>query len=431
MSNEEHRLPKIVEDVPMMMSVPMRTSMAPAMSVSSFPVNQKPTPSRLVGAESKEDSKISRTVTGSPWKVSKALAIPYCYKLERTHIVVPNASSLVVSERITDCLYRQSIFATYDDNEVCIFLLLHVDIRMECGRTGKSGILGISARVAAYEFFLYSCVVQILAKAETRDCFTFSVRLWEVDEQVVVEIQRSSGCSFSYHQTAKAILRAAKFGSSPMKAPPLSIPRCVPQLPGVEWDSCTAEGLEIVGKSLKQGSRLDAQLLAMESLVQLTEASKCRAFCAKSILSSDSELLSSILSLIKTSRMKEAEDNEFSTEITEEHLKKMHHHALTILANCLQCGQQSCELSVAVQGLPELTCDAILNALVRDLAAASSKPHDATDACRCLQALCGACADTKERVLQLGAAGFVSDAKHFRHALLEKECAILMRELEE
>lgn len=389
-NDNEQRRTKTVEDtppmrsVPMMMSVPMMPSMAPMIPLRGSTMYQKPSPS----LEPYLDSKFQGSVAAAPWKVSKPLAIPSYYKLERTHIYVPNASSLKVSERIADFLRTESIAAIFDDK-------------------------------------------QALAKAETSRCLKFAVRLWEAKDQVVVEVQRTSGCCFLYQQTAKAVLCAAKYGSAHSKAPPLTIPRCVPQIPEAAWEECTADELEIACASLKKGNRMDAHLLAIESLVQLTEATKCRAFCAKNILSAGSELLSTVLSLIQSSRVEDrnSEDDEFFTDMEEEHLKIMHRHSLTILANCLQVTQQSGELTAAVQNLPELTCESTLTALVKDMSTASIKPHDAAAACRCLQALCKSEA-AKQRVLQLGGAGHVSAAAHHcRHAHLEEECSILLGEL--
>lgn len=210
------------------------------------------------------------------------------------------------------------------------------------------------------------------------------------------------------------------------------MPKCVPQLPDSEWEACTADGLEIAVHSLKQVHRWDAHLLAIESLVQLTEkTSKCRAFCAKNILSKDSELLCTILSLIQCSRMKDSEEfNSNSTNTAkEQHLQVMHRHALVILANCLQILELSGDLAAALNDVPELTCDATLQALVSDMSTAASKPHDAAAACRCLHLLCRCCTDSKQRVLQLGAADHVSAALQCRHAILQKECALLMRDL--
>lgn len=266
-----------------------------------------------------------------------------------------------------------------------------------------------------------------IARAETSGSLKFAVRLWEAKGELVVEVQRTSGCCFLYQQTAKAVMQAAKFGSAPAKAArSLPIPRSIPRLPDMEWESSTVEGIQLACETLKEDNRLDAHVFAIESLVQISEASKCRAFCARNILSADSELLSTLLSLIQCSRMEDAE--ELSTSTAQERVRMMHRHALTILANCLAFMHESGGLPTALQDLPELTCDATLSALVQAVAIANSEPHDAAAACRCLQALCQG-SEIKQRVVQLGASRHVSAAQRCRHVILQDECTRLMRDL--
>ena len=188
--------------------------------------------------------------------------------------------------------------------------------------------------------------------------------------------------------------------------------------------------------SFKQANRLDAHMLAAESLVQLSEASKCRVFCAKKILSADnnSGLLSTLLSLVQCSRMNnegdEEEEEEVYSVMEETHFRLMHRHALTVLANCLSAVRESGELQDLLADLPELTSDSMVQALVQDLSLARDKPHEATAACRCLQALCCCSDDCKAKVVDLGAKPLVNAAQHqCRHALLEAEASKLMQDL--
>ena len=117
--DEQQRRPKIVEDGPVMRSVAMMPSMAPMIPLRSFPVLHKPSPCQHEALEPFLDSKAAPVVACSPWKVSKALAIPSYYKMERTHIFVPDGSPLEVSERIADCFFKESIAATFDNKQVC------------------------------------------------------------------------------------------------------------------------------------------------------------------------------------------------------------------------------------------------------------------------------------------------------------------------
>jgi len=290
-----------------------------------------------------------------------------------------------------------------------------------------------------------SCFIrasQCIARAETQHGLKFAVRIWKSkDGQVVAETQRTAGCCFLYQQTAKAILRAAKYGPSssgdssiPSLAARkcLSVPKCVPQLPASAWEECTKEDLDNACASFQQGNRLDAHMLAAESLVLLSEASKCKVFCAKKILNPNSELLSTLLSLIQCSRMSEkalAEEDEASS-MEQEHFRLMHRHALVVLANCLSAVQESGELQACLANLPDLTSDNTIKALVDDLSWAKTKPHESVAACRCLQALCSSSDECKNKLVRMGGKPMLSAAKQqCSHALLEAEASKLMQDL--
>ena len=281
---------------------------------------------------------------------------------------------------------------------------------------------------------------QCIARAETQQCLKFAVRLWSSSikecQQIVVEVQRTAGCCFLYQETAKAILRAAKNGSGSTTGPTfcssrksLPMPKCLPQIPDSVWEECTRDDLDNACSLLKPGNRLDAHMLAAESLVQLSEASKCRAFCAKAILSPKCELLSTLVSLVQCPRVKDHEgDKIFSMEET--HFQLMHRHALSILANCLGVLQESGELTDFLADLPELTNISTIQALMNDLQLAQTQPHDAAAACRCLQALCRGSDQCKNALIHMGAKPMAMAAKHLcRHAVLESEASKLMQDL--
>ena len=210
------------------------------------------------------------------------------------------------------------------------------------------------------------------------------------------------------------------------------MPKCVPQLPPSAWEECTKEDLEYACATFQKGNRLDAHMLAAESLVQLSEAAKCKVFCAKTILNPNSELLSTLLSLIQSSRMSEKVrafgDDEVS-DMEQEHFRLMHRHALVVLANCLDAVRESGELQARLADLPELSSDNTVNALVGDLSCAKAKPHDAAAACRCLRALCSL-DECKNKLVRMGGKPVLSAAKHqSSHALLEAEASKLMQDL--
>jgi hypothetical protein len=139
-NNDKQRRPKIVEDVPTMMSVAMMPSMAPPIPLRVSAPFLKP------ALEPYHDSKVKVSrlppvVEGAPWKVSKPLAIPSYYQLDRTHVYVPDASSLEVSERIADCLRKNSIAATFDDKQVCNAIRRGRNNRYRYRKSDVNGVL--------------------------------------------------------------------------------------------------------------------------------------------------------------------------------------------------------------------------------------------------------------------------------------------------
>lgn len=121
-NNEEQRLSalKVTEDGPMMRSVaimsPPSSGMLHRPDRLSFPEAKKPifqkpfqTKQTIVNP--------SKPVEETPWKVTKALPIPPHYRMDRSHTKVSDTAQ-VVSKRISDCLFRESISATYDNEQV-------------------------------------------------------------------------------------------------------------------------------------------------------------------------------------------------------------------------------------------------------------------------------------------------------------------------
>jgi hypothetical protein len=239
-----------------------------------------------------------------------------------------------------------------------------------------------------------------------------------------VEIQRSSGCSFLYQQIAKKILEAADPSRSVAKqggfrAPP-PLPRSLPPIPDAEWEANTCEGIEHATNAFRSngGKRLDAHLLAIESLVHLSEGCKCKRACAEAVLRADGPILPHVVSLIQFTP-------EGLNSYTDETEALMHRHAVNLLANCLETIQSvTGDIAATLEKLPELTSDDMLHALLREMDV--DRPHDAAAACRCLTALlAGRSADLKDRALRMGARDAATAVSRCRHALLEMESAKL------
>jgi len=139
-NNNETRRPRIVEDGPTFNSVPMMPAMvAPSMPLRTAPL--MPTKHAVQQWDPQVQSYVDRkplAETTAPWEVSKALAMPSYYQLERTHVTVPDATSIEVSERIAKCLCQESIAATFDNKQVS---LLESDGEIDADATPKRRIM--------------------------------------------------------------------------------------------------------------------------------------------------------------------------------------------------------------------------------------------------------------------------------------------------
>lgn len=261
---------------------------------------------------------------------------------------------------------------------------------------------------------------------ETSNCLKLCVRLWKhKQDKIIVECQRSAGCCYLFQQTAKAILRAANAEScEPVTSLPL--PKSVPAVPLDVWEQATIEDIALACESLRS-KRLDAHIMALESLMQLSVAAKCRLICAKQVLSSEcgSEILDILVGLIQCSNSKS--EDKYLTDMEKDQAALMRRYALIVLGNCLGSIEQAGDLNHTVSNLPELTSELTIRALTNDVFQACSKPHEAAAACRLLRALAQTgCAAVSCDQLR-SAARFAAET--CRHAALEEESRKLINDL--
>lgn len=364
---------------------------------SQVPAMQMPPPMPFRGAVNVAPSKIAPTnqstktsaPVGKAWKVSQLRPVPSFYKLERTHLKIDDASVEEIASRIADCLRQESVYATFNDEEATV-------------------------------------------EAETHDGVTFTTCLFAGDNKVIVELQRQSGCCYLFHQTAKTVLRAAKGMDQPQRRS-YPVPPSVPRCSDAEEKECLEKGLELA-RDLLHKDRLDAHMLAMESLTCLSRSSKCQCLVAKAILCGP--LLETIVSLIECWSIcaeNAAVSEEEKGEVEGNHCASMHRLAISVLANCLSVLESEGELeSVLVQRREHLCSPSLLMALVEELRRAEQRPHDATEAARCLQPLLRSCPECKPRIMEcdgLTAASIAYDAGVSSHANLQKECQSLKLEI--
>ncbi|GKY96394.1 hypothetical protein MPSEU_000599000 [Mayamaea pseudoterrestris] len=389
---------KIVEDAPRMRSVSMMTA-----SPSSTLIREAPSLVKRYGSVPQEliTAKSPPVVQAAPakvsslppsWTVSSLPCVPLYYQLERTHVKI-SAEPAVVAQRVSDCLRDQSTSAIYHDD-------------------------------------------QASADVETCDNVSFTVRLWksQEDNQVIVEVQRTSGCCYLFHQACKAVLRAA-MGEPITKQPvTFTLPKCIPQETEAERLACLEESLSICS-GLLQNERMDAHLMALETLVKLSKCCRLQGSAARCILSSG-DLLHTLVFLIQASSLSsrtEADANR--TDAEQEHLVLMNRLAMTVLANCLSVLQEEGKEETKSALQADITSDTTLLALIDRVAHCDKRPHDACQAVRCLQKLVllknNNC---KQRALALGLANHADFAKQFgdhRHLQLSAESQKLLNQLKD
>lgn len=336
----------IVPEMPQMRSVLIRSSVEPAMpGRNSFGVSAKTAP-----WIQNPSTKIAVVGVRSSWKPVNVPKLPELYPLERSHVSIPDADAVEIAMRIADCLRKESIAATFEENK---------------------------------------------AVAETSCHTQFYVKLFEDEHQLVVEVQRRTGCSYVFHQCSKAVLRAAKGQESRRDTPQFTIPDSIRKSEQLDKVNAYEEALEHSFDLLKK-ERVDAQLLGMQSLIKLSE---------------QAPLGDRVTVIINHVHERPADDDEFGTMLRRD--------ALTVLANSLVENQP-----------PELLSDELLRVLIADLT--DSDLHTAHQAARCLTAICQ-CRPLKQLLTKMGASPATEMAKEeglLRHKLLEREAQLLQLELE-
>mmetsp|Transcript_12137 Transcript_12137/g.29481 ORF Transcript_12137/g.29481 Transcript_12137/m.29481 type:complete len:374 (+) Transcript_12137:169-1290(+) len=369
MSHNER--PQVVEDKPQMRSMMVMSAAPMIPRAAPIASRNKMAPPQLTKAPKIEAS--------SGWSVHSLSPLPPIYCLERTHLNVDDSVDNV-ADRIADCLRSESIASTFRKDEN-------------------------------------------LVEAETSDGVTFFVRLWQGQKKntVLVEVQKSSGCCYSYCQAAKAVLRAAKGLRTPAKRRTFSIPPSVPRVSQEECETATREGLELAEQLLGK-QQIDSNLMAIESLNHLSKPCPTQCLVARSILTGPF-LRGKLLSLVES----DSTDASFD-EVEKEHVTLMRRYAFSILSNCFAALEQSGELVEMLQKQEELTSTEVVSALVRQVAAAGNSPHDAYQAAKCLRTLLAASDETKRKAADLNAFETISQARHMgvcRHAALEDACTRL------
>jgi len=344
-----------------------------------------------------------------PWRVTKVP--PAIYPIERTHEVLHHVPPLVVADRVAACLRELSIGAAYDHRDA-------------------------------------------ICRAELDDLTRFNIRLFGDNDDIILELQRRSGSSLTFHNAAQIILLSAKGrhpknpipkGCSPCWSLRAAKYRCCHESKAGEEGRRVSEDGSIEGSirggdlamvdCLLRKNMLDARLLAMESLRYLTDENSSGAdtstAVAQVILCGSDEqsvnIRDALFSLVVNGTLDNDGCNRCPCDcgiIDDKYNHAMHETALVVLANAL-----GILLKDGRKDPGKLVCcseatQELLVALCEDIADAEEKPTDAYQALRCMfelvQTSNSAKLDAKSRgVLTLIEAMQGSGICH--HRLMEEE----------
>lgn len=264
--------------------------------------------------------------------------------------------------------------------------------------------------------------MQNLLLAETQDCVKFAVRLFTCNGAVVVEVQRTAGCSFAFREAAKSVLRSAKGLPRVAATKRSSFPSAVPRRSLEVLQQCVKDDYDIA-YSMLQSEKYDSQMLGLESLEKMTSSCEAVGVAAKSVLSCD--CLRQLLSLLDA-----------HMDLAMEDMKDSHSHilrrkALAVLANACAGLEQADLAQILATNDHDLKTRSFLDMLVSTLRDAAGRPHDAVLAARCLKSLLVS-KEVEETIVEMSAMEVASSAYSagcHSHELLETESKYLMDRL--
>jgi len=318
----------LIRQSPTMMAAPSPLQL-PKMPAVSTPVISKPSEAKC------------------NWELGTVPKIPELYHVGRSRVTVSNCEGREIASRISECLRQQSLSVTFEENT---------------------------------------------AVCETSNHTKFIVKIFEDDEQFIVEVQRRTGCSFTCQKLSRAILGAAK-GSKAAPAPrTFTVPCSVLKREQEREAKAREEDIKNALRLIKQ-EKYDVQMLGMSALINIT---------AKNDISMEESSFDFLSKYILS--------QEFDHENT---LSKLRLDALTVLANLLT--QKSIHAQFVID-------NNFLQTLVTDLV------HDnlnvAFQAARCMTAICRFYPTLKSNIASFGATTAIDQAYEdglARHKLLESE----------
>jgi len=404
-------------------------SMPNPMSQKSFlPLSlPMPMPGKLIRATSidKERGALpSSSSTSSPstsphhrWIIQELRELPSDYILVRTNLYVKRQddecinSPQLIANRICQTLKSLSI-TVIDDNDNDSISTANVFV--DYGSVEEENIL-----------FL-----------ETQNNVKFAIRLFSSrshnnsNDMIVVEIQRTSGCTFEFRDAAKAILRSAankqkmiKPGKA-KKTRQFTIPLSLPKRSKEDLAKCIQNDFKIAYQMI-HSPKYYTQVLGLESMEQMTRSStnnnnmnmnntsscvdEVKYVVARSILGrgrgeadcdkNNFDCLKQLLLLLDTTSSSTTRDHHHlrTSRQSSSSLLLLRRKVLTVLANSLEAVNSNTITTTTVDDSPTNNNDlaiilktnnnSFLSVLLSTIQETSTRPHDAFQAVRCLRYL--------------------------------------------
>ena len=287
--------------------------------------------------------------------------IPMFYPIEKTHVIINNTPPSIITSNISNHLKNHSIAHNVDSKNACV------------------------------------------VKCSTFNHVHFIIRLYSIaaSSDILVELQRVSGCAIIFHSTCKHVLNAAKGGDntnfSEKASAKTSLKRSSrPKLssrPSKKPKSSSSqeqlqESLELVNCLLKK-DRIDANLLGIQSLHMLTNPDisglDSATIASKAVLfdASDYGIQEKVRTLIQHRSLDEddSRDEEEQGTFEYKHYSQMRNHALCTISNALEILSSQRMLHLDEDSW---LANAFVSILLSDLKQSSARPHDGTIAAKCL-----------------------------------------------
>uniref|UniRef100_A0A7S1UNA0 Uncharacterized protein n=1 Tax=Grammatophora oceanica TaxID=210454 RepID=A0A7S1UNA0_9STRA len=364
-------------DEPEMRSVMMGSLAPPPMPMRMGAVPRMPKATRVSASATTKAPQVVLSTTTTSWQPKPLGPVPDVYPLERSHVYVAGGRQQV-ADRITSHLKSQSIAVTFSETSL---------------------------------------------EAETADNVRFAINLFAAEDgQIVVEVQRLAGCGFGFRQACRPVLNAAKGSKLPARSVRMARPIPASIRPTPQQESDVRDAVELNVDMLLNLTHLDMHLLAMEGLTQLTRESSTAVHAAKCIFEPESSLLKKIVSLIESFKAEKAKNEDDDLNVF--YYEKMHRYALSILGNAVEALLKADDTTTA----SPLATDSLVQALVRELAFAEERPHDACRAAKCLTCFAKLAPELVfEKVELVEALAIAHKEGVCRHANLESETRELMQ----